>query len=380
VTNRAKPLLIGTAVALLVLIGSVGILEQVLRARFAEDVNQEARRYPPHPFLQVVTASQVRVNSHGFRGEPIALRKPPGTFRIFTLGGSTTMGVGNTYEDTYPFKLERMLRQRYPGVNIEVQNAGSAWYTTAHVLINYQLRVRRFEPDLIIVFEAINDLYRSFSPPWWAVGEFKPDYSHYLGPYIRFLGPDLWPGEPPRWRFSDLLVWQRLREHVLGEPSPYRLDASNLLKLRSRLRPRTVTTFKSLDSFRTYYDVLIRNIQNDHHQVIMASQAFIYSDSLPSDVRDSLFFATVFCTEDGFYPTMESMRNGMRIFNDAARVVAESRRVPFLDFENAVPKTVAYFSDDFHLKAPGNEILARVAFEWIVSHRMIEAPAIRDPT
>ena len=59
----------------------------------------------------------------------------------------------------------------------------------AHLLIDYQLRVRQFEPDLIVVFEAINDLYRSFSPPWWAVGEFRPDYSHYLGPYIRFPGP-----------------------------------------------------------------------------------------------------------------------------------------------------------------------------------------------
>src|SRR5919201_3110956 len=181
--NRAKPFLIGTAVALLLLIGSVAILEQVFRAKFAEQVNQEALRHPPHPFLQVLTASQVPVNSHGFRGEPIELRKPPRTFRIFALGGSTTLGIGNAYEDTYPFKLQSMLRQRYPDINIEVQNAGSAWYTTAHVLINYQLRVRRFEPDLIIVFEAINDLYRSFSPPWWAVGEFKPDYSHYLGPY-----------------------------------------------------------------------------------------------------------------------------------------------------------------------------------------------------
>jgi hypothetical protein len=74
---------------------------------------------------------------------------------------------------------------------------------------------------------------------------------------------------------------------------------------------------------------------------------------------------------------MESMRNGMRLFNDAARVVAESRHVPFLDFENAVPRTQAYFFDDFHLKPPGNEILARVAFEWIVRHRMVEAPAMR---
>jgi hypothetical protein len=114
-----------------------------------------------------------------------------------------------------------MLRQQYPDVTIEVQNAGSAWYTTAHLLIDYQLLVRQFEPDLIIVFEAINDLYRSFSPPWWAVGEFRPDYSHYLGPYIRFLGPDVWPrASASRWSVSGLLVWRRLREHLFPRREP----------------------------------------------------------------------------------------------------------------------------------------------------------------
>ena len=169
-----KPLLIATGVSGLILIGSIVILETVLRAGFAREVNEAARQHPPHPFLQVMASSLVAVNRHGFRGDPIEQHKAPRTFRIFTLGGSTTLGIGTpSYEDTYPFKLQTMLRQQYPDVTIEVQNAGSAWYTTAHLLIDYQLLVRQFEPDLIIVFEAINDLYRSFSPRWWAVGEFK---------------------------------------------------------------------------------------------------------------------------------------------------------------------------------------------------------------
>ena len=365
-----KPLLISTVVSALALIGSIAILETVLRAGFAREVNEAARQHPPHPFLQVMASSLVAVNQHGFRGDPIEQHKGPRTFRIFTLGGSTTLGIGTpSYEDTYPFKLQAMLRQRYPDVTIEVQNAGNAWYTTAHLLIDYQLLVRQFEPDLIVVFEAMNDLYRSFSPPWWAVGEFRPDYSHYLGPYIRFLGPDVGLRAPaPRWSVSEMLVWRRFREDLLGEPSPYRFTAANFGKLRSRLRPRTVTTFRSLDSYRNYYELLIRNIQADRRPVLMASQAAIYSEALPPDVRDSLFFAHVFCAENGFYPTMESMKGAMRAFNDAAEALANAKGVPFLDFEKAVPKTRAYFSDDLHLTAAGNEILARMVFDWIVGH------------
>ena len=373
-----KPLLIAT-VSALVLIGSIAILETVLRAGFAREVNEAARQHPPHPFLQVMASSLVAVNRHGFRGDPIELHKAPRTFRIFTLGGSTTLGIGTpSYEDTYPFKLQTMLRQRYPDVTIEVQNAGNAWYTTAHLLIDYQLLVRQFEPDLIVVFEAINDLYRSFSPPWWAVGEFRPDYSHYLGPYIRFLGPDVGlRASASGWSVSDLLVWRRLREDLLGEPSPYRFDAANFRKLRSRLRPRTVTTFRSLDSYRNYYELLIRNIQADRRPVIMASQASIYSEALPPEVRDSLFFAHVFCAENGFYPTMESMMSAMRTFNAAAQALADAKDVPFLDFDRAVPKTRAYFSDDVHLTAAGNEILARMVFDWIVGHSLITAGSPR---
>jgi lysophospholipase L1-like esterase len=367
-----KALLITAVVSTLVLIASIAILETVLRARFAAEVTRVARQDPPHPFLQVMASSLVAVNRHGFRGDSIEQQKAPRTFRIFTLGGSTTLGVGARYEDTYPFKLQALLRQRYPDVTIEVQNAGNAWYTTAHLLIEYQLLVRQFEPDLIVVFEAINDLYRSFSPPWWAVGEFRPDYSHYLGPYIRFLGPDVWHrASSSRWSLADLLVWQRLREELLGDPSPYRFDAGNLGRLRSRLRPRTVTTFRSLDSYRSYYELLIRNIQADRRPVIMASQASIYSDALPADVRDSLFFAHVFCAENGFYPTMESMMSGMQTFNASARALAEAKDVQFLDFERAIPKTRAYFSDDVHLTAAGNEILARLVFDKIVGQSLI---------
>jgi hypothetical protein len=72
-----KPLLIATGVSGLVLIGSIVILETVLRAGFAREVNEAARQHPPHPFLQVMASSLVAVNRHGFRGDPIEQHKAP---------------------------------------------------------------------------------------------------------------------------------------------------------------------------------------------------------------------------------------------------------------------------------------------------------------
>ena len=83
------------------------ITELALQTSHAHALYREVRRRPPHPFLQVVPAGQVdHVNGEGFRGDPVELTAQAGTFRIFTIGGSTTLGISNPYHESYPFLLE----------------------------------------------------------------------------------------------------------------------------------------------------------------------------------------------------------------------------------------------------------------------------------
>ena len=248
-----------------VLLGAVTLATLVLTALFACTVAEwkaEAdyartlyagvRRHPPHPFLQVVPGAQVpHVNDQGFRGDALGQTRSPGTFLIFALGGSTMLGVSNTYEETYPFLLQQLLRERHPGHDIQVQNAAAAWYTTAHNVVSYDLRVRQFHPDVVLFFEAINDLMRSFSPPWFARGGFKPDYSHYLGPYARFVGPDVeFPTPPASW-LDHWLIWRNARRGFEREPSPFnQRDADNVARLAASMKAVDDVQFRSLDSFR----------------------------------------------------------------------------------------------------------------------------------
>lgn len=362
------------AVVLAVLVASaLLVVELVLRDRFARNLYREARRRPPHPFLQVLAGYSVPVNANGFRGEPIGETKQGRTFRIFALGGSTTLGVANRYEETYPYYLQQMLRDQYPGVRIEVENAGGAWYSTAHMLVNYELRVRQYDPDLVVVFEAINDLYRSFSPPWWASGPFKSDYSHFLGPYARLLGPDVDAvSAAPQPLGSEWLLWKNLKRRFYGEPTPYDYHFDNVARVSARLHTRDVRTFRALPVFRRNYERLVGNILADGHAVVIGSQPFLYASDLAASDKALIYYPQIFCAEDGFYPTLESMIDGMRQFNAQARAVADAAHVPFLDFDSAVPKTGKYFSDDVHLRAPANQILARTVFEWIMAEKVIE--------
>ena len=322
------------AALLLVAIAGLGITELVMRSSRSSSVYREVQRHPPHPFLQAVPAMAAgHVNRQGFRGDDFEKQKPPRTFRIFTLGGSTTLGVSNDYPDTYPYLLQVALRERYPGVNIEVQNAGCAWYTSAHALVSYVTAVRQYDPDLVIFFEAINDLVRSFSPPWLATGPFKPDYSHYLGPYARLLGPQSDFFDPS----GPLLTWNTLRAWIRNDPNPFNIrNRDNVANALSRLRQTDRPSFRSLPSFRMYSEAIIHAVRSDGHPIMTASQPSLFRADLSEDEKRSLWFSPLLCADAGTCPSLGAMISGMEAFNATAREVAATAGVPFIDFADAV--------------------------------------------
>lgn len=350
------------------------LVEGVLEVRELRKMTREARRRL-HPFLQVVPSAELfdHVNEHGFRSDPISVEKPDGAFRIFALGGSTTLSVRTSYASTYPAKLQTLLRARYPDRTIEVQNAASDWYTTAHSLINYELRVRRFRPDVVIVFHAVNDLCRSFSPSWWASGPYRDDYSHYYGPLMRLRGLEVGFFDPPSANpLANLLLWRKAKE-LVGAPSPYDVTPAGVTRLRNALRPKDIAPdeFRSLPAFRANLERLARNIRADGVEVLMASQPSLYHEALSAEEQQQMFFGPVFCAEDGAYPSDESMRRGMARYNDVSREVAGQLGLPFLDFDSAVPRDADHFVDDVHMTDAAYDILARIAFDWIVESGLV---------
>lgn len=82
--------------------------------------------------------------------------KPPNTFRIFAVGGSTT--YGHPYDDRTSFCawMRELLRAADPSRNWEVLNAGGvsyASYRDAALLEEFA----RYEPDLFVVYASQNE-------------------------------------------------------------------------------------------------------------------------------------------------------------------------------------------------------------------------------
>src|SRR5262249_52830258 len=61
--------------------------------------------------------------------------------------------------ETYPAQLQAILRARFPDLNLRGINAGVPSYDVPHSLLDYELRLNRFEPDIVTIYHAINDLF-----------------------------------------------------------------------------------------------------------------------------------------------------------------------------------------------------------------------------
>lgn len=100
---------------------------------------------------------EIRINSLGFRTHEFRPHKPAGTLRVLCIGGSTT-AQGRTNDETYPAWLESKLRLACPKLAIEVLNLGISGTRSNYWLARLD-RLFELEPDLVIQYEFVNDLF-----------------------------------------------------------------------------------------------------------------------------------------------------------------------------------------------------------------------------
>jgi len=114
----------------------------------------------------------IQHNAEGFRrSEDTPREKPPGTYRIFLMGGSTGYGLQSLSrygerkypvirnDETIDHYLEQFLDGKIPGMRIEVINAAITSFCSHHHLIYLNQTILKFHPDLIIFLDGFNDYY-----------------------------------------------------------------------------------------------------------------------------------------------------------------------------------------------------------------------------
>ena len=111
-------------------------------------------------------------NAQRFRGPLVPLEKPPGTFRIILLGGSTTVGYGVNDDATIDSFLRQSLRRAFPGVCFDVINLALGGYDSYQDYERMRVEGVQFSPDLVVIHSGINDVRNARFP---ALADPPPD-------------------------------------------------------------------------------------------------------------------------------------------------------------------------------------------------------------
>ena len=111
-------------------------------------------RQPDFSYIQ-------RVNHLGLRGRETTVEKPAGTKRILMLGDSFTMGKGVEDSQTFSVLVEQNLQAALSscgGGSVEVLNAGVDSYAPVLSRLQFERKLTRLEPDLVVLNLDHSDL------------------------------------------------------------------------------------------------------------------------------------------------------------------------------------------------------------------------------
>lgn len=172
----------------------------------------------------------VETNALGLRGAEPRPRQA-NTFRIVCLGDSFTWGFGVRTSETFAVRLERILADKYPALDIQVLNAGVPGYGTADQLRFLESRSAILDPDLVLVqFLPETDFMENRTP---AKGAVEPRD----GWLVRKAGAVDPTHVQPAWHRA--ITWAKRRSHLLkfvSERVGYLAMRTGLLSQRALTR------------------------------------------------------------------------------------------------------------------------------------------------
>ena len=298
---------------------------------------------------------QIHVNSLGLRGEEFPIVKPPGEFRILCIGGSTTAGEEVREAETYPARLQEMLRARNPGMAIRVINGGIPAYELPDSTRLFELNHYRFGADVVTIYHGINDLYSHRGA--------DADIPRRLNYTARPTMPFYFESEiqhawsiPPLESVLDVLarnsylfsMEQELRRTVLARTRP----------------PLPQPDRAGLEAFEREYRALGRAIAGARAVPLPMTFAIAWPGEF--DAADRRRIETSFLPwARGARASLQTAREILDLQNEAIRNVAREEGWSVSEVSGGVRPDRAHFVDVCHLTIEGNRRIAELLSEKI---------------
>jgi lysophospholipase L1-like esterase len=315
---------------------------------------------------QVEFDTEVSLNRLGLRGPEIG-KRPRGGMRILALGDSFSFGVGAQDGETFPARLEEILRAK--GVATQVLNSGAPGFGVPDAVAWYERYGLALDPDAVVlaVFLA-NDLQDA-----------SPDQ-----PKVAVVdGALVVPGEsggPRRWLYYHSHLFRLLKISLLegrvrslfGMKEPWAMR-----ELRSEFslyEPSLPAELRGGAEATERAVAKLGRLARSRSTRVLA----VLIPSLPQ-VDPAKWEAVL--EQLGLDPARHDRRRPNRLF----REIFERHRVPVLDLTDAFEKAVAerkpiYYAIDQHLNPEGYALMARLVGEaWSTASPRKGARTLRFP-
>jgi lysophospholipase L1-like esterase len=251
-------------------------------------------------------------------------------------GGSTTWDVlAQSNAATWPAELEANLRAR--GRAVEVWNAGFPGWTSLENLIAFESRDLELGPDLVVLYQGINDLQPAAHEPA------DPSYADFHAALQRAsIGVDI----PPLPWWDRLVLVERARDALFG---PRRLEIGGAPGASGPLR-RTLTA----DGVRVF-ERNVRSLIGVAHahgvRVLLATQPLRRRAAHWDRDVEVFQFWVPDLEPDAVFGEMERL-------NDVLRRLAADGQAALADVARDVAWTDGDFLDPMHTNGPGSQKLA----------------------
>lgn len=305
-----------------------------------------------HPFLNTAPREGVRTvafdkaitfNSHGYRSVERPTEKADGTLRVLCAGGSTTLDLlADDDEMTWPRLLEAAMVDQ--GLPAETWNSSVPAWSSLESLISLLIRDLDLEPDVVVLFQGINDLRAaSFEP-------FDRQYEGHARQVRDAMGFRL---QPLRWHQRSLLL-ETLRLGISGPPNPHAL-----LRIRHDGERLRALQPESLDVFERNVRSYLAVAQDRGTTVVLATQMIRIREQ--HETQDLVYLGGMF---PGLDP--EAALDGVQQMNGVLRGLAGEEGVILADAARDLTWTDDDFGDPMHFSARGSRRFASY-LEGIVS-------------
>lgn len=272
--------------------------------------------------------------------------------RIAIIGGSTSAGISHTYEENWPGKLGNLLQRDFSKKKIRIINAGTPGFNTSQSMGNLSLRVAPFEPDIVIIYHAYNDL-KAISDK----ASFRPDYSHiHKRPHGFYKKPNL---------IIRLLDNSMAYSRARNSYREMRKEDPDAIRVREERRQVSSPEI-ARKTFEQHMKSLVYISRSFGADVVLSSFATLHDLNLnyknTSVVKDlSPLQQTELISMLRFTPTLKlpSIFTELKTYNKIIQSVARSENTSFVDNASLVPHQDQYFLDRVHFSFKGADQMAK---------------------